>query len=223
MYKLIGENNKVNYGSIDEVIDFNYKDFKLLNFFGKELKGFVKNNAFLIISPPAVGKSHTVLSLLNTGNYKYLGEDASYYDTTTNELFCVPFSSSFNKHNYFFSRFFKKRNIINIFSNNIVIKKAKLQRIYFFEKSVSNEIKKIDINKNILNKLLNIQRSATPYFSSQLLRTVDYLSGSINIEDLYQKEIILFEKMIQGKDIYLVLSNNYNNFYKIIDNNELNF
>lgn len=46
MYKLIGENNKVNYGSIDEVIDFNYKDFKLLNFFGKELKGFVKNNAF---------------------------------------------------------------------------------------------------------------------------------------------------------------------------------
>ncbi len=46
MYKLIGDNNKVNYGSIDEVIDFNYKDFKLLDFFGKEVKGFKKNNAF---------------------------------------------------------------------------------------------------------------------------------------------------------------------------------
>jgi len=46
MYKLIGENNKVNYGSIDEPIDFNYKDFKLLNFFGKEIKGIKKKFAF---------------------------------------------------------------------------------------------------------------------------------------------------------------------------------
>jgi len=46
MYKLIGENNKVNYGSIDEPIDFNYKDFKLLNFFGKEIRGLKKKFAF---------------------------------------------------------------------------------------------------------------------------------------------------------------------------------
>lgn len=46
MYKIIGENNKVNYGSIDEPVDFNYKEFKLLNFFGKEIKGFRKKFAF---------------------------------------------------------------------------------------------------------------------------------------------------------------------------------
>ena len=46
MYKLIGENNKVNYGSVDELLDFNYMDFKLLDFFDKEIKGFKKKFAF---------------------------------------------------------------------------------------------------------------------------------------------------------------------------------
>ncbi|MCP4135917.1 MAG: DUF2804 domain-containing protein [bacterium] len=46
MYKIIGDNNKVNYGVIDEPVDFNYKDFKLLNFFGKEIKGLKKKYTF---------------------------------------------------------------------------------------------------------------------------------------------------------------------------------
>jgi hypothetical protein len=37
MYKLIGENNKVNYGCIDEPIEWNYAEFKLLDFFNKEV------------------------------------------------------------------------------------------------------------------------------------------------------------------------------------------
>ncbi|MBN2652946.1 MAG: DUF2804 family protein, partial [Spirochaetales bacterium] len=46
MYKIIGENNKVNYGCIDEPIEWNYKDFKLLNFFNKEVKGLKKKFAY---------------------------------------------------------------------------------------------------------------------------------------------------------------------------------
>ena len=46
MYKLIGENNRVNYGCIDEPIKWNYKEFKLLNFFNKEVKGFKKRFAY---------------------------------------------------------------------------------------------------------------------------------------------------------------------------------
>lgn len=46
MYKVIGENNKVNYGSIDEPIEWNYKDFKLYNFFNKEIKGLRKKFAY---------------------------------------------------------------------------------------------------------------------------------------------------------------------------------
>ncbi len=46
MYKIIGERNKVNYGVIDEPVDFNYQEFKLLNFFNKEIKGLKKNIAF---------------------------------------------------------------------------------------------------------------------------------------------------------------------------------
>jgi len=46
MYKLIGANNKVNYGCIDEPIEWNYEEFKLLDFFNKEVKGFKKKFAY---------------------------------------------------------------------------------------------------------------------------------------------------------------------------------
>ena len=46
MYKLIGNRNKVNYGCIDEPIEWNYQEFKLLDFFNKEIKGFKKKFAY---------------------------------------------------------------------------------------------------------------------------------------------------------------------------------
>jgi len=39
MYDIIGDNNKVNYGVIDEPVNWNIDDFKLKNFFNKEIKG----------------------------------------------------------------------------------------------------------------------------------------------------------------------------------------
>ncbi len=46
MYKIIGERNKVNYGCIDERIDFNYADFVLRGFFGKKIGPLRKKCAF---------------------------------------------------------------------------------------------------------------------------------------------------------------------------------
>jgi len=46
MYKLIGSNNKVNYGCIDEPIEWNFEEFKLLDFFNKEVKGLKKKFAY---------------------------------------------------------------------------------------------------------------------------------------------------------------------------------
>lgn len=46
MYKIIGRNNKVNYGCIDESIEWNYEEFRLLDFFNKEIKGFKKKFAY---------------------------------------------------------------------------------------------------------------------------------------------------------------------------------
>ncbi len=46
MYKIIGKDNRVNYGCIDEPIEWNYTDFKLLDFFNKEIKGFKKKFAY---------------------------------------------------------------------------------------------------------------------------------------------------------------------------------
>lgn len=42
MHKLIGENNRVNYGCIDQPIEWNYEKFRLLDFFGKEIRGIRK-------------------------------------------------------------------------------------------------------------------------------------------------------------------------------------
>lgn len=46
MIKLIGDNNKVNYGCIDEPIEWNYEDFELRDFFNKEIKGLKKKMAY---------------------------------------------------------------------------------------------------------------------------------------------------------------------------------
>ncbi|MBB6482478.1 DUF2804 family protein [Spirochaeta isovalerica] len=46
MKQLIGENNKVNYGCIDEPIEWNYRDFVLRDFFNREIKGLRKKRAY---------------------------------------------------------------------------------------------------------------------------------------------------------------------------------
>ncbi|TGL49667.1 DUF2804 domain-containing protein [Leptospira wolffii] len=46
MQKIIGPDNQVRYGVWDGPIDFNYRDFSLLDFFGKEIKGLKKRFAF---------------------------------------------------------------------------------------------------------------------------------------------------------------------------------
>ncbi|MCG6194356.1 DUF2804 domain-containing protein [Leptospira sp. FAT2] len=44
--KIIGAENKVNYGVFDGPVEFNYKEFQLLDFFGKEIRGLKKRFAF---------------------------------------------------------------------------------------------------------------------------------------------------------------------------------
>lgn len=44
--KVIGAENKVNYGVFDGPVEFNYKEFQLLDFFGKGISGFRKRFAF---------------------------------------------------------------------------------------------------------------------------------------------------------------------------------
>ncbi len=56
MYKIIGENNRVNYGCIDEPIEWNYEEFKLLDFLIKKSRGSKRNlhiiNSIMLVSPP---------------------------------------------------------------------------------------------------------------------------------------------------------------------------
>lgn len=179
------------------------------------------NSAFLIMSPPATGKTHTIFALLQNENYQYLGEDVSYYDSQNDELFCVPFSSSWSHHKKRFFFFFKYTNVINIFGKNSIKEKAKLERIYLLKYATGNKIKKIPINAWLLDKIINLQRNTFSYSSNPLFRTFDYFCGNLGMENLYQKEALLLEKMLKDKEIYLVSSDNYDNFHQIIHSNEM--
>ncbi|MBU0927166.1 MAG: DUF2804 domain-containing protein [Spirochaetes bacterium] len=46
MRKIIGEGNRVNYGCIDEPVEWNVSDFKLLDFFDREVTGLRKKLAY---------------------------------------------------------------------------------------------------------------------------------------------------------------------------------
>ncbi|TFH42065.1 MAG: DUF2804 domain-containing protein [Chrysiogenales bacterium] len=46
MYTIIGPDNRVRYGCIDEPVDFNYRDFRLLDFLGRETGRLRKRFAF---------------------------------------------------------------------------------------------------------------------------------------------------------------------------------
>lgn len=89
--EIIGENNKVNYGVFDELLEFNHERFRLLDFFGKEIKGFRRNwalhafNYLGIVGPDyliglaavRLGYLHTVFAYL----YDYEKGMLLSYDT----------------------------------------------------------------------------------------------------------------------------------------------
>jgi hypothetical protein len=178
------------------------------------------NRAFLIMAPPAAGKTYTLSTLLQNESYQYLGEDVSYYDSQNNKLYCVPFSSSWGHHKNYLPFFYKYTNVINIFGKNKIKEKSDLKRIYLLEHGPEDRIKKIPVDTWLLDKILNLQRNTFSYSSNPLLRTFDYFLGGLGIEYLYRKEISLFEKMLKDKEIYLVSAANYDNFHKIIHENE---
>lgn len=190
--------------------------------YGASLFNRKTDSAFLIMSLPAVGKTHTTFKLLHNKDYQYLGEDVSYYDSQNNELYCVPFSSSWSHHRNRFYFFSEHNNVINIFGKDKVKEKTKLKRIYLPEYAKENKITKIPNDARLLNKILNLQRNAFSYYKNPLFRTVDYFRGNLDIENLYKKEALLFEQMLKDKDVYLVSSDNYDNFHQIIHKNEAN-
>lgn len=139
MFSIISNNNKVNFGEINEYpINFNYKDFKLYNFFDKEVKSFLKNfkfhkfNYFGITS----GNYFAGIGVVDLG---YLFNIFGYlYDFETKKVF------EFNKKGIL-----KNNLIYDVNPDNYKIKYKDLINI---EKSFDK--KTLILNVNFNNKLI---------------------------------------------------------------------
>ncbi len=181
-----------------------------------------RNDSFLILAPPGVGKTYTVSRFIKKKNFKYLGEDVTFYDSKNNRIYCVPFSNSWNRHAKLNHIFIKKR--INIFERNNLRKKSNLRRIYILNQSSKNEIQKLEKNEIVVEKILSLQRMFfSGYLNNYILRYADYYLGNIKIEDKNKRELNIIKKMVEKSEIFDVYADDHSKFYNMISKNEKNF
>lgn len=188
-------------------------------------------DAFLLVAPPDTGKTYTTYMLLKE-DFKFLGEDLSYYNKKYNSLLCMPLTSTWG-HRFevakkrkiekipFLSLFIESTRKIatEIFNESIIKRKAKLSRIYILEKSSENKVEKIEISDELIRKIMIIQRNEFSYYKNPLLRAFDYFN-SINVDIIFEKEKENLKEMLKNKNIYLVSANNHKSFPGLILKNE---
>lgn len=201
---------------------------------GASLFNSKNKSAFLMIAPPDTGKSYTTYCFLNNpeDNFKFLGEDFSYYDGKKKELFCVPLTYTWGQ--YFDSHLLdpgkipfvglflkrKKRTVKDIFGQQAVQERGKLRRIYLLEKSPWVSIKRTPLTKRVFQKVLTIQRYEFAYHQNPLLRAFDYVHG-LGIEKIYEKEERLLMDLLRSTEVFEVMADEYRRFYEMIREAEL--
>lgn len=188
------------------------------------------NSSFLILAPPDTGKTYSTAMLVKKG-YKFVGEDLSYYEAKSDSLVCVPFTSTWGHHfsskkfdvtqvpviGWFFTE--KKEIVTDLFGDDSVIEKSKLGRIYLIEKASENSLEKVDYSDEFLRKLKIIQRNEFTYFKNMLVRAFEY-TNPMDVDGIIKSEDDSLEKLLKTKELYFVKGKRYDDFYKLIDENE---
>lgn len=188
------------------------------------------NSSFLILAPPDTGKTYSTAMLVKKG-YKFVGEDLSYYEAKSDSLVCVPYTSTWGHHfstkkfsltsipivNWFFTE--KKEIVTDLFGDDSVIDRSKLDRIYLIEKASENSLEKVEYSEEFLRKLKIIQRNEFTYFKNMLVRAYEYINP-IDVDQTMKAEDDSLEKLLKAKELYLVKGKRYDDFYKLIDTNE---
>ena len=190
------------------------------------------NDSFLILAPPDTGKTYSTAMLVKKG-MKFVGEDLSYYNAETDSLVCVPYTSTWGHHfsskkfdvtqwpiiGWFFTE--RKEIVTDLFGDDSVIRNSKLSRIYLIEKADENSIEKVEYNDEFLRKLIVVQRNEFTYFKNMLLRAFEYINGG-DIDRVMDKEDESLKEVLQNKELYIVKGKRYDDFYKLIYENEKN-
>ncbi|MBR9704873.1 hypothetical protein GOV12_05655 [Candidatus Pacearchaeota archaeon] len=188
---------------------------------------------YLLIAPPDTGKTYTMYKLLSEG-YTFYGEDLSFYNSKEDQLYSMPFTSTWYHHFDNFKSVLNNFPIINLFfqGNKKIVSelfgkksvgiKSKLDGIIIMEKGNSNSIKKIKFSekKDIIRKIEIIQNNEFSYYKNPLLFSYDYFN-KLNLKNIYLKEKKLISELIYKKSVYLITGETYRDFSKIILNKNI--
>jgi hypothetical protein len=197
---------------------------------GASLQNTKTGKGFLLVAPPDTGKTYTTFHLLKQG-YKFLGEDLSYYRSSTDELLCMPYTSTWG-HRFSFSKLdpskipfvglfseSNKKGVEEIFGKDAIAEKAELDTIYLIQKGERDRVTEISAGDDMHRRIMAIQRNEFSYFKNSLIRAYEYYND-INVDRIAEKESENFKKLLGKKKLVLVEGTSYESFKGLIDERE---
>ncbi|MDD4353348.1 MAG: hypothetical protein PHN56_02725 [Candidatus Nanoarchaeia archaeon] len=185
------------------------------------------NIASLIIAPSGVGKTQTLLKLIEDKSFKLLSEEDSYLDFSNQELnfICVP-NTIFNinknkKKGRFFDFLFdflfvkKDKTILEVLGPEIFSRKGTAKRIYLLENSKSDSIEKVPNNEENLRKVTAIQHLRFSNYWNELLCAYSYY-GNLDMNHIYKKDEALLREFFSRVELFIVKASSFEKFSQLI-------
>ena len=194
----------------------------------------VNKNGYAIFAPPNTGKTLTAMTLCMDDNskYKFIAEDLALTDGEN--LFAVPWTSTFRYYNTVDSSLFSK------FLNNLTEKISVLELLSFgktepitdYVKDISNkakikgiyildrgEIRNYDISPDeAFDRINTLDRYEFNYMRAPTIIAYEYFNRKTDIEYAYMRERELLKEMIGNSDFLKVIStDNALNYAKEIE------
>ncbi len=209
--------------------DLTYLLLILNNYLPVHSSSFAINEkeAFLILAPPNVGKSYTVMQAIKDGFY-FLSEDISIVDKNGN-IYPVVYTSTYthevSKLKYLsLLAYYLPQNVEPMGKKykNKLLEYSKIKKIFilesFKEKSIEHLKKAFtySINKEeIVAKILTLNKDEFKVFNNKIILSYFYLTNSIS--KFNNLELELIENLVKNvEDIILIKSPAPKYFYEVI-------
>ncbi|KKR07611.1 MAG: hypothetical protein UT32_C0009G0072 [Parcubacteria group bacterium GW2011_GWC2_39_14] len=194
--------------------------------YGSAFLNSKSKEASLIVAPPGVGKTYTLLNLAKQENVEIISEETSYVNMVNNAGSLIPTQNTFlndrknkgsamNLISFLFARKIKKRLEGTLKQINFATSETVLKRIYILENSKNDLIKRLEHSEENFKRLLTIQRFTSSYFNNQLLRAFSRFS-ELNLEQILQREEAILRNLYTNVELYSVCASRVEKFPELI-------
>lgn len=184
--------------------------------------------ASIIMAPRGVGKTYSLLKLIENKTFKLISEEISYLDLSKQEanLICVPntilhISKNSGRIKFFdlFSIIFRRRSLLEFYGLETFSKEGVAQRIYLLENSKNDSIERAPVDEENFRKIMTIQRLQFSYYYNPLLRAYSYY-GNLDLDYIYKKEESLLISFFQKIELFIVRASSLEKFSQLIEAKE---